>query len=529
VQADEIVDRDSFDTWLKARPPSTMAREAAILSLRTALRVMPNVVVPKTRISNVLSKLTYAVLRCAVFSRSIVFTQKSDSKWFLDAAFYSNAFASELAATLQDTDFSAFSMIHAANSSAFSAASSADPDNNLDADYASISSAASAVDFASAAPILAAISVDAAIIRISRYNALLRIPLWPENAQPPEGFADPEPLREHFRAVTNGHVWLRWYDRMLSGARASDEEEILYAHEELLPLWEKDDNGVAVSAWLAEKLAELDAREALDNKPAPAPHLPDISDFGSPIAVLNPNGKIGLTRNPVYDTIDLGTDGLELVHAQQANIRVFTAGLPTQAPEFLRFALNEYQASLPIEGEGGMALTLDIQAGVILREIKSQAAQEWMNDGVLVVSESFSELHPKIAALARENKKREKALADAPFDEAKAENPAIRQALKDLADEAVKAVAANVIEPEVAEQLRKDLRTLDSLPDIKPGDRPAPPAISPKKRFWFARFGLIKSLNAASAAITVIKDAPAAATILFGLAEKLLEMINAFF
>ncbi len=87
------------------------------------------------------------------------------------------------------------------------------------------------------------------------------MPLWPANAPRPDGLANPEPLRAAFRAATNGHVWLRWYDRMLCGARVSDEEEMLYAHEDLLPLWKKEDGYLEVSAWMAEKLEELDARE----------------------------------------------------------------------------------------------------------------------------------------------------------------------------------------------------------------------------------------------------------------------------
>jgi hypothetical protein len=510
VQASEIANVQNLENWLRARPEATMGREAAILSLRMALRLVPVIAhAPSKKLYTTgLREFLFVTFRSLARARSIFFPNSQAKNWLINDGVYFDR------AKKQKNSLEKFSVedhISSAINAAWFAHTGNQSINIFPTDIAISGSFSAPVEQEYLHSTWRAVCFDAELIQTSGYNALLSMPLWPSTSPRPVDFADPDLLRGELQVATNGHVWLRWYDRILNGATVSDEEEMLYSDEELDGLWMRESSYREASAWLAEKLAELDSQKALKNKPTPAPTLPDISDFGSPIAVLNANGKIGLTRNTIYDALDLGTDGLELVHAQQANIRVFTAGLPTQAPEFLRLSLIEYKAALPVEGEGGMALTLDIQADVIVREIKSKAAQEWMHDGVLVVSKNFAKLHPKISALARDNKKREKALAEAPFDEAKADDPAIRQALKDVADAADQAVAANVVEPEVAEQLRNDLRTFDSLLDIKPGDRPAPHSIPPKKRFWFARLGFFKSLQVAGGTTTVVKDGPEAA------------------
>jgi hypothetical protein len=112
-------------------------------------------------------------------------------------------------------------------------------------------------------------------------------------------------------------VWLRWYDRMLSGARVSDEEEMLYAHDELLPLWEKEDGYLEVSAWLADKLAALDARAAIEKV------LQELDEEISlpPSSSIPPPSPIGLALGPSKSgPLQVLPDPNSFVDAEQADL-----------------------------------------------------------------------------------------------------------------------------------------------------------------------------------------------------------------
>jgi hypothetical protein len=277
MQADKIIGRESFKRWLNARPNETLGREAAILNLRTALRVMPLVVSSKrdNNTTGVLPNLSYAVLRAIVLARAIGYTEaRASTRLYVaarsaaDTAARSSADTAALFAR-SAADTAAVSAALSAALSALSARSAADTaalssaaDTAVDSADSAARSAALSADSADSA-IWGAISADAAAIELSGYKSLLSLPLWPVGSERPASLANPEKLRTELNAATNGHVWLRWYDRMLSGRAVSNEEEMLYADEALDDLWEKPDGYLQVSAWLAGKLKELDAANAI--------------------------------------------------------------------------------------------------------------------------------------------------------------------------------------------------------------------------------------------------------------------------
>jgi hypothetical protein len=285
MQADTITDHESFERWLNARPEETLGHEAAILTLRTALRVMPLVITNKSEnnTTGVLPNLTYAVLRGTVLARVINCKQANVDMRLSNAARAAALLIARFSARY-GVQYAANSNLSsnvaglaAASSAARSAADSADFSDayyNANSAFHGIDSACSAVnsvahasplpaDFAADAVVWIAIRTDASVIERSGYRSLLNLPLWPTLSAWPRWLANPEKLRAELNAATNGHVWLRWYDRMLSGRAVSSEEEMLYADEALDDLWEKPDGYLQVSAWLAEKLKELDAANAI--------------------------------------------------------------------------------------------------------------------------------------------------------------------------------------------------------------------------------------------------------------------------
>ena len=272
MDAGQITDGESFLRWLKARPEASRVREARVLAMRTAARVLPWSVAGFGN-RGAFPEVTFGCLRALTVARTFSLEPALVSKGRVAAAirvgiishdsnavvgFAAHAAELNAAAAAMAAHTAAANVRHAAAASAANAAA-----NAANAVASAAHAAASAAHAANATAAWASLERDCTEIETFGIDALLASPLWLDAAQKDRMIGR---AQEDFRSIIddapNGHVWLRWHDHVLYGARASDEVEELYVHPDLDDLWAKGPD--VVNAWIAERLAEIDGRVDLE-------------------------------------------------------------------------------------------------------------------------------------------------------------------------------------------------------------------------------------------------------------------------
>jgi hypothetical protein len=444
---------------------------------------------------------------------------------------------------------------HIAAYSAHSAAiSAADPATDTAAISAAFSAGTFAIYSSDTATAWAAVTTDAAALEkglpTSMTGHLWRswsggdgTPAAIHSVDPPDwATRDWAALKQHLGTADNWQVWTEWYEAILDGKPAWSlshdiGNEIMFTaltwpEEE----WEK--GPAYVNRRIASLIEAARAKAAVyDGRvgelQASVFDIQSILSMQSPDVVQRPDGVIDLSVNPTYDIPTPIRDFHELPAQQISLIDALVEGLPGNAPKLLRASLLGYRKHLEIRPKNPFLGTLNQHEEIVRAEFKSTDAKEWCSTAQNTAYRSFKKTH----ALIRKNfplePKREAVIAAVPVDESKLDSPTIRKAFSAMVDAARNAEQIGVITSEVMGQIKDDAelsKTLTGLV-IAPGDRPAPPGVSPAKRFILNKFGFYKRLAEVSAVgsdgVTIVKDGAEAFQKLAATAQWLWQQLRA--
>lgn len=202
-----------------------------------------------------------------------------------------------------------------------------------------------------------------------------------------------------------------------------------------------------------------------------------LAEVASPAPSLSSDGRLDAGPNAEYDTPAVDGDLPALPIRQSALIKTILTDLPSNAPKYLKSALNSYDDELKARGAQPILGLLKDMAAIIEAAVGAPAAaREWLEDGVRVAFERFAENQALFVKHFPLDPKREEIYAETPVNESQATGPALSKPFEEVAKATADANKAGLTTDDflkIVDKMAEFAKVVASLPPSQSSSNPA--------------------------------------------------------